>query len=86
MNSLHSLLQEAEATNSLVAQSVNEISNQDNAISAISQFSFNLNQRVDALNTLLQKIKQAITNVNEVAQQNSETSEMIASTLSNIEA
>ena len=85
MNSLHSLLKEAETTNSLVVQSVNEISNQDNAISAISQFSFNLNERIDALDTLLQKIKQAIANVNEVAQQNSETSEMIASTLSNIQ-
>ena len=85
MNSLHSLLKEAETTNSLVVQSVNEISSQDNAISAISQFSFNLNERIDALDTLLQKIKQAIANVNEVAQQNSETSKMIASTLSNIQ-
>ena len=86
MKSLHSLLNEASTTNSLVTQSVTEISNQDAAITGISEFSFNLKERIDALDTLLQKIKQAIANVNEVAQQNSETSKMIASTLSNIEA
>lgn len=82
MKALQNIVDESQITNDLVVNSVNEISQQDEAIRHISDFTTTLQERVNSLDSLLTDIKIAITNVHDAAVKNAETSNNITETLS----
>ena len=84
MSSLQKLEGDANDTDVMVKKSVEQINNQNNTIENISVFANTLKQRVDSLDSVLDSIKTAMSNVNEVALKNTETSKQITDSLKGI--
>ena len=84
MSSLQKLEGDANDTDTMVKKSVEQINNQNNTIENISVFANTLKQRVDSLDTVLNSIKTAMSNVNEVALKNTQTSKQITDSLKGI--
>ena len=84
MNSLQKLECDANDTDTMVKKSVEQINNQNNTIESISVFANTLKQRVDSLDAVLNSIKNAMSNVNEVALKNTQTSKQITDSLKGI--
>lgn len=84
MNSLQKLEGDANDTDTMVKKSVEQINNQNNTIESISVFANTLKQRVDSLDSVLNSIKNAMSNVNEVALKNTQTSKQITDSLKGI--
>lgn len=84
MNSLQKLEGDANDTDTMVKKSVEQINNQNNTIESISVFANTLKQRVDSLDAVLNSIKNAMSNVNEVALKNTQTSKQITDSLKGI--
>ncbi len=84
MESLQKLEGDASETDIMVKKSVEEINHQNITIGSISTFANTLKQRVDSLDYVLNSIKTAMTNVNEVALKNTETSRQITDSLKGI--
>jgi len=84
MAALQKLEGDASDTDLMVKKSVEEINNQNSTIGSISTFANTLKQRVDSLDYVLNTIKTAMTNVNEVARKNTETSKQITNSLKGI--
>lgn len=84
MNSLQKLEGDANDTDTMVKKSVEQINSQNNTIESISVFANTLKQRVDSLDSVLNSIKNAMSNVNEVALKNTQTSKQITDSLKGI--
>lgn len=84
MSSLQKLEGDANDTDSMVKKSVEQINQQNYTIENISVFANTLKQRVDSLDSVLNSIKAAMSNVNEVALKNTETSKQITDSLKGI--
>lgn len=84
MSSLQKLEGDANDTDSMVKKSVEQINQQNYTIENISVFANTLKQRVDSLDSVLNSIKTAMSNVNEVALKNTETSKQITDSLKGI--
>ena len=84
MSSLQKLEGDANDTDVMVKKSVEQINNQNNTIGSISVFANTLKQRVDSLDSVLNSIKTAMSNVNEVALKNTQTSKQITDSLKGI--
>lgn len=84
MSSLQKLEGDANNTATMVKKTVEQINKQNNTIENISVFANTLKQRVDSLDSVLDSIKTAMSNVNEVALKNTQTSKQITDSLKGI--